>query len=69
MSAQWFESLGKCAGCGKAATGKLRSHVNDSIGSYCERCANREIKQAHKRGKFMPASVLPLPDSKEGGQR
>lgn len=53
--AQWFQPLGKClGGCGKDATGTMRGFRNDNRRPYCKRCAEREIKRAHKRGHFAP---------------
>lgn len=59
-TAQWFESMGKCrCGCGKAATGTLRSYFhNSSLGPYAEKCAAREIARCHKLKKFEPDSVV-----------
>ena len=56
-NAQWFQELGKCV-CGKPATGKLMSDRNATLGSYCKRCAERAIKLAHRKGKFLPDCEL-----------
>jgi hypothetical protein len=55
--AQWFDPLGSCRKCGKAATGILRDHRNSSVGAFCERCAESLVKKAHKKGKFHPDAV------------
>lgn len=44
--AQWFDSLGKCAGCSKPATGRVMSTHNYKMGAYCEKCALLRIKIA-----------------------
>ena len=45
---RWFDALGTCAMCGKAATGKLMGPRNDSYGASCQRCADKRIKRAEK---------------------
>jgi hypothetical protein len=52
--AQWFQSLGPCVGCGKPATGFIMGYRNDKRGPACQRCADKAIKLAHKRGKMHP---------------
>lgn len=52
--AQWFDPLGTCRGCGKAATGTIRGTRNQSFGPACERCARAAIKRAHRKGDFYP---------------
>jgi len=57
--AQWFDALGTCR-CGKKATGLLRGTRNESLGPYCERCAEARIKKAQKerdRARQHPAAV------------
>ena len=56
-TAQRFEAPRKCRDCGKPA-GKLLSHRNEYTGDFCERHANKHIKDAHKRGEFMPDAVI-----------
>lgn len=53
-SAQWFDSLGACCGCGKAATGKLMGTHNQSLGSHCKRCADKRIAKARKERAAEP---------------
>jgi hypothetical protein len=45
---RWFEALGRCCGCKKPATGKLRGPLNESYGAYCRPCAERRLKKAEK---------------------
>jgi hypothetical protein len=45
--AQWFDALGSCR-CGKKATGVVRGTRNESMGPYCERCAEVRIKKAQR---------------------
>lgn len=45
---RWFDSLGKCCGCSKPATGVLRGSRNDSHGSYCAKCAESRLQRAKK---------------------
>jgi hypothetical protein len=52
--AQWFDALGKCRGCGKAATGVIRGTRNQSFGPACRKCAESAIKRAHRKGDFYP---------------
>lgn len=53
--AQWFDGIGACRGCRKPATGKLRSYFNNSnLGTFCQKCAEKEITAAHKLKKFEP---------------
>ena len=52
--AQWFKPLGKCLDCPKPATGVLMDHRNDNRGPYCQRCAERAIKAAHRSGRIHP---------------
>lgn len=57
--AQWFERLGDCRGCDRPATGTLRSyHGNTSLGPYCQKCAAKLIRRAHRRKQFEPDAVL-----------
>lgn len=58
-TAQWFSPLGGCLGrCGKKATGTLKGYRNQDLGPYCEKCANREIKASHKKGRFEPDAYV-----------
>jgi hypothetical protein len=52
--AQWFDALGTCRGCGKAATGVIRGTQNQSFGPACRRCAESAIKAAHRKKQFLP---------------
>jgi len=45
--ATWFDALGTCR-CGKPATGALRGNQNQSMGTYCKKCAETRIKAAQK---------------------
>lgn len=65
-NAQWFQSLGSCLKCGKAANGRLMSHRNASIGPFCRRCAEAAIKAAHKKGGFAPDAVAERRDARRG---
>lgn len=56
--AQWFRSLGSCCSCKRPATGELMGYVNQSLGSYCKKCADKEIKAAHRKGQFAPDGRL-----------
>lgn len=57
--AQWFSPLGLCRShCGKPATGTLMNHRNEKLGDFCERCAKKLIKKAHRKGDFSPDAVL-----------
>jgi hypothetical protein len=56
--AQWFRPLGKCSDCPKPATGELMDHRNDNRGVYCQKCAERAIKTAHKSGLYWPDAAI-----------
>ena len=47
-TAQWFDPIGTCRGCKKAATGKLMSTHNENLGAYCKKCADKRIEIARK---------------------
>lgn len=51
---RWFDALGSCHGCGKKATGVLRGTQNQSMGPYCERCAEARIKKAQRERDKAP---------------
>lgn len=51
--ARWFDATGQCR-CGKHATGILRGTRNESLGPYCERCANARIRKAEKEREAAP---------------
>lgn len=51
--ARWFDCVGNCR-CGKRATGILRGTRNESLGPYCERCAEKRIKKAEAERKNAP---------------
>lgn len=53
-SAQWFQSLGQCCGCSKPATGVLMGIMNERLGSYCPKCAEKRIKKARKERDAAP---------------
>lgn len=42
-NARWFDRLGTYV-CGKPSVGKLMNERNDSLGSYCSKCAHKAIK-------------------------
>jgi hypothetical protein len=46
---RWFDELGKCRECPKAATGKLMGSRNESYGPYCKSCAERRLKKAKQQ--------------------
>jgi hypothetical protein len=52
-TAQWFDGTGSCR-CGKKATGILRGTRNESLGPYCERCADARIKKAQREREKAP---------------
>jgi hypothetical protein len=43
---RWFDPLGRCMGCGKAATGTLRGPRNESYGNTCARCGEARVRRA-----------------------
>jgi len=45
--ARWFERLGSCT-CGKPATGKLMNSRNESLGRFCDKCAQKRLKEADR---------------------
>jgi len=50
---RWFDPLGQCRACRKAATGKLMGPSNESYGAYCASCANKRLVKAKaEREKF-----------------
>ena len=46
--ARWFERLSRCR-CGKPAHGTLRGSRNQSLGTFCIRCADRVVKAANEK--------------------
>ena len=51
--AQWFDNLGTCR-CGKKATGILRGTRNESMGPYCQPCADKRIRKAQREREKAP---------------
>lgn len=56
--AQWFDSPAPCRLCGKPA-GALMSSRNDVLAYMCKAHAEKEIKAAHKAGRFLPDADYP----------
>jgi hypothetical protein len=46
--ARWFSQLGACQKCGKPSTGVLMNVRNESLGPYCQKCAEKRLSQAFK---------------------
>lgn len=67
---QWFDALGTCR-CGKKATGVLRGTHNQSMGPYCEPCANTRIKKATREREKAPPhpAAVALASLKEKARR
>lgn len=57
IDSQWFLPNLPCGHCGKKSSGILYGYKNASQGAFCEPCANKLIKKAHKRGNFWPDFV------------
>jgi hypothetical protein len=52
MDARWFDALGTCPRCGKAATGILRGARNENLRPSCKRCADFLIKKSDRERKI-----------------
>lgn len=67
-NAQWFQPYPKCP-CGRPSAGQLYSDRNSKLGDHCQRCADKAIKDSHKKGRFLPDSPLEMADQAKDFRR